>query len=95
MKSINIAELKNRLRFYLTKVEAGEEIVVRDGNTPVARIVPFRDPDAGDEELQALAAQGKVRLGKGTIDESFWKMPAPKIRRSVLTRVLKEEREVR
>jgi prevent-host-death family protein len=41
MKSVNIAELKNRLSLYLNDVKAGEEILVRDRNQPVARIVPL------------------------------------------------------
>ena len=39
MKSANIAELTNRLSVYLNDVKAGEEILVRDRNQPVARIV--------------------------------------------------------
>ena len=30
MKSVNIAQLKNRLSSYLNEVRAGEEIVIRD-----------------------------------------------------------------
>ena len=48
MKSVNITELKNRLSAYLNDVKAGEEILVRDRNQPVARIVPLvrsRDED--------------------------------------------------
>lgn len=71
MKSVNIAELKNRLSSYLTEVKAGEEILVRDRNLPIARIVPLAQA-SGDEDLLALAAQGKLRLGEGTIDDSFW-----------------------
>ena len=36
MKSVNIAELKDRLSGYLNDVKAGEEILVRDRNQPVA-----------------------------------------------------------
>jgi len=93
MKSVNVAELKNRLSFYLSEVKAGEEIVVRDRNTPVARIVPLRDAHDSDDELLALAAQGKIRLGKGAIDESFWKLPAPRVPMKVLRQVVEEERD--
>ena len=93
MKSVNVAELKNRLSFYLSEVKAGEEILVRERNVPVARIVPLRDGNDGDDELIALAAQGKIRLGTGTIDESFWKMPAPRIPMKVLRRVVEQERD--
>jgi antitoxin (DNA-binding transcriptional repressor) of toxin-antitoxin stability system len=37
MKSVNIAELKNRLSLYLKEVRAGEEIVIRDRDLAIAR----------------------------------------------------------
>ena len=36
MRSVNVAELKNRLSKYLTFAKGGEEIVIRDRNLPVA-----------------------------------------------------------
>lgn len=91
MKSVNIAELKNRLSSYLTEVKAGEEILVRDRNQPIARIVPLAQA-FGDEDLLALAAQGKLRLGEGTIDDSFWELPAPRISPTILRNALEQER---
>ena len=64
MKSVNIAELKNRLSHYLQEVRAGEEILVRDRQQPIARIVPFPQPGDTDAEMLRLAAEGKVRLGE-------------------------------
>lgn len=43
MKTVNIGTLKNQLSAYLHYVRSGEEIIVRDRNKPVARIVPIRD----------------------------------------------------
>jgi prevent-host-death family protein len=91
VKSVNIAELKNRLSIYLNKVRAGEEILVRDRDRPIAKIVPLRE--GGDDELRALAAQGKLRLGEGVVDESFWDLPAPRVPASVLRRVMEQERD--
>ena len=79
MKSVNIAELKNRLSVYLNDVKAGEEILVRDRNQPIARIVPLARSMNEDEELLALASQGKLRLGHGVLDDSFWALPAPRL----------------
>lgn len=100
MKSVNIAELKNRLSQYLQEVRAGEEIVIRDRQRPIARIVPF--PQVGDTEagLLRLAAEGKVRLGGGKGEpgrpdgfwDDFWRLPAPKISPALLHRVMEEER---
>jgi prevent-host-death family protein len=92
MKSVNIAELKNRLSWYLNEVRAGEEILVRDRNLPIARIVPLQLAPDHDAELLALAAQGKLRLGEGELDESFWDLPAPRISPEVLRRIVEQER---
>jgi prevent-host-death family protein len=93
MKSVNIAELKNRLSLYLNEVKAGEEIVVRDRNLPIARIVPLSRTEDQENELIALAAQGKLRLGGGSLDESFWDLPAPRIPAEALRRAVDEERD--
>ena len=42
MKTVMIADLKNRLSAYLREVRGGEEILVADRDTPVARLVPIR-----------------------------------------------------
>ena len=87
MKTVNIAELKNRLSVYLNQVRAGQEILVRDRNTPIARIVPITHGTDEDDELHALAAQGKVRLSENVMDESFWDLPAPRVSADALRRV--------
>ena len=92
MKSVNIAELKNRLSVYLNDVKAGEEILVRDRNEPVARIIPLARSGDEEEELTSLAAQGKVRLGNGVLEESFWEMPAPRVPAAALRRAVEQER---
>jgi prevent-host-death family protein len=93
MKSVNIAELKNRLSVYLNDVKAGEEILVRDRNRPVARIVPLARSRDEDEELLVLASQGKLRLGEGPVEELFWEMPAPRVPAETLRRVIQQERD--
>ena len=95
MKTVNIAQLKNRLSAYLTEVKAGKEIIVRDRNRPIARIVPIAPNPEHDEELLALATQGKVRLGKGTIDDSFWELPAPRVPMKALKRAVDLDRDER
>ena len=44
MKEAHIAELKARLSEYLRTVRRGEMVTVLDRDTPVARIVPIRQP---------------------------------------------------
>ena len=44
MKRARIAELKAHLSEYLRTVRRGETVTVLDRDTPVARIVPIREP---------------------------------------------------
>ncbi len=72
MRSANIADLRNRLTQHRQEVRAGEEIIVRDRQRPISKIVPFTvdDDDADDA---ALVAAGLMRKGPGVIPPSFWK----------------------
>ena len=92
MKSVNIAELRNGLSAYLNEVMAGEEILIRDRSVPIARIVPLAHSAGHDAELLALAAQGKVRLGEGAIEDLFWRLPAPRVSPELLRRAVDRER---
>jgi prevent-host-death family protein len=42
METVPLNEAKTRLSELIRRVEAGEEIVIRRGRTPVARLVPER-----------------------------------------------------
>jgi prevent-host-death family protein len=66
MRSVNVAELKNRLSKYLTFAKGGEEVIIRDRNLPVAKLVPFC-ADGSEEELLLVAA-GKMRLPKNDVE---------------------------
>jgi len=78
VRSTNIADLRNRLTHYLREVRAGEEIVVRDRQRPIAKIVPFTVDD-GEAEDAALVAGGLMRKGSGAVPPSFWKARRPRI----------------
>jgi prevent-host-death family protein len=95
MRSVNIAELKDRLSLYLDEVRAGKEIVVRDRNTPIARIVPIMRGADEDHELHTLAARGKIRLAEKPLDDSFWDLPAPRVSSRALRQAVEREREER
>ncbi len=66
MKQVGIAELKSRLSEYLRTVRHGETISVLDRNTPVAQIVPVREPAALRIRKPApgVPAPNRVRLPK-------------------------------
>ena len=63
MRSVNVAELKDQLSKYLTFAKGGEEVVIRDRNLPIAKLVPFSSEGADEQELKLVAA-GKLRLPK-------------------------------
>ncbi len=94
-RSVSIAELKDNLSAYLGRVRRGEEVLVRDRNVPVAKIVPLSASGDVDAELAALAAEGKLRLGEGPLPRSFWSSPAPRVSKRDLLRVLRAERDER
>jgi prevent-host-death family protein len=75
MRSVNVAELKNRLSTYLNFAKAGEVVVIRDRNLPVAKLIPFSSEDASEEEL-LLVSMGAMRLPEAPLDvDELWKMP--------------------
>ena len=71
MRSANIAELRDRLTQYLRQVRAGEEIIVRDRQRPIAKIVPITlDEESDDEEL---VAAGLMRKATQALPAAFWR----------------------
>jgi prevent-host-death family protein len=76
MRSTNIADLRNRLTQYLKEVRAGQEIIVRDRQRPIAKIIPFSVED-DDESDADLVAAGLMRKGTGRLPPSFWKARRP------------------
>ena len=54
--SVNITELRSRLRTYLSRVRCGEGILIRDRNLAIAKIVPLSKTEDFDEELLEMAA---------------------------------------
>ncbi len=95
MRSVNVAELKNRLSKYLTFARSGEEVVIRDRNLPVAKLVPFLSEGADDQELLLVAA-GKLRLPSVRIDvKELLKIPTGKVAGNKAIRAVLDDREER
>jgi prevent-host-death family protein len=93
MRSVNVAELKNRLSTYLTYAKNGEVVIIRDRNLPVAKLIPFIAEDASEEEL-ALVAAGAMRLPEKPLDlDQLWKMPRATVRGNAATQAVLEEWE--
>lgn len=70
MRSANIAELRDRLTQYLREVRAGEEIIVRDRQRPIAKIVPL---SVDDDAEAALVAAGLLRKAQRPLPAAFWR----------------------
>ncbi len=92
MRSVNVAELKNRLSKYLSFAKDGEEIIIRDRNLPVAKLVPFVAAESSEEELLLVAA-GKMRLPKYPVKmEDLLNIPTGTVRGREATQALLEDR---
>jgi len=97
MGTVNVAELKNKLSSYIQRARAGEEIVIRDRNLPVAKIVPLAAEDLDLEEA-SLVACGQMTLPKKKLDSKrFWAIgrgsrPDPLLK-AAINRAMDAERE--
>jgi prevent-host-death family protein len=71
VKTANVSTTKNKVSSILAEVKRGETYLITDRNVPVARIEPLQ---AGDEALNALAADGVVRIPRQKLDvEAFFR----------------------
>lgn len=93
MKTVNIGELKNQLSAYLQYVRRGEEVVIRDRNRPVARILPFQDAAAVADEEQQLVASGAMKQPEKRLDwDSFLALPKGNVTQETAVRAAIESR---
>ena len=97
MRTVGIADLKNNLSRYLGDVKRGGEILIKDRDRPVAKIVPLGLADDEEAELLALAADGKIKLPvrDSGLDQSFWKQARPDVPMNAIHRVIREDRDER
>lgn len=97
MLTVNVAVLKNQLSAYLLRVRGGEELLIRDRNLPIAKIVPLRQDETDLDEL-SLVASGQMSSPKKPFQATrFWSIGAgaaknPKVKRA-MTRAIAAERE--
>lgn len=61
MKPVSIHEAKTNLSRLIVRVEAGEEIVLRRRDTPVAKLVPYEAPAS---KRVPGALKGKLHLAE-------------------------------
>lgn len=93
MRSVKIAELKDQLSRYIGIARTGEEVIVRDRNLPVARILPYLSQGASDDELHLVAA-GKMRLPEKPMQwNELSKKRRGKLKRGQSIQALRDDRE--
>ena len=93
MRSINIAKLKDELSKYLTFAKGGEEVVIRDRNLPVAKLIPFSAEGAEEQELK-LVPIGRLRLPKLRPDVTrLSKIPTGRVTRNKAIQAIAANRE--
>lgn len=94
MQTAAVSELKASTSEYLAKVKSGEEILITDRGTPIAKIIPLRrTEDALAARMMQLERAGMIRRGSGGITEEFWMAPRPQDRQGGALTALLAERE--
>lgn len=62
MDAVSIHEAKTHFSKLVRRAEAGEEIIVRRGSVPVARIVPLESPSDPEPPRRRLPGRLKGRI---------------------------------
>jgi prevent-host-death family protein len=55
--TVKVGEAKTHLSNLLSKVEAGEDVIIARGNTPIARLSPIRRENDVDALIAEIRAQ--------------------------------------
>jgi antitoxin (DNA-binding transcriptional repressor) of toxin-antitoxin stability system len=98
MKTVRIAELKNRLSYYLRRVQRGESILVCDRDRVIARIERAgshgRVPEDDVDWLDRLERRGALRRGVGKLSRR-WLARKPRVKADVVSSLLRDREEGR
>jgi len=89
MKMIGVAELKSRLSEYLAQVKSGEEILITDRGTPIAKIVSAEAPHSN---LDRLIREGLAAPGSRSLADEFFEKTRPASEGIPLSELVIEER---
>jgi len=91
---VSISDLKAKLSSHIQFVRDGEEVLVCDRKTPVARIVPVRSEDPSGRE-QKLVARGVLAPPLRRRPVGSLPKPPGHVSDGVMKRIWREEREDR
>jgi|SRR5580704_8590955 prevent-host-death family protein len=84
--NVGIAELKAHLSEYVRAAQGGAEIIIKDRNTPVAKLTPVEPQKMIGEIQRATRSMAEVQR---MLDA---RPPEPLIPRETFERILEEER---
>ncbi len=94
METAAISKLKASLSEYLSKVKAGENVLVTERGKPIAKIIPVdRDSSKIPAHLLTLERAGLVNIGKGKLPPDIWDLSRPKDKKGLALDALLKERE--
>jgi prevent-host-death family protein len=98
MRTAKISDLKAHLSAHIRYVKRGQDVLILDRNTPVARLTRVANNDDYDERIRRLIAKGVLSppIEPRKQDEE-WPGPAGPncVSRETMDRVWREEREDR
>ncbi len=98
MRTAKISELKAKLSAHIRYVKNGEEVLILDRDTPVARLVAVGPAEEYDERMRRLIAKGVITPARIKRDDvELLPIPAGDhvISREVMDQIWEEEREDR
>ena len=98
MRTAKISELKARLSAHIAYVKRGEEVLILDRNTPVARLVPAGAFEDEDTRRRHLISQGALIPARDPENRSGFRPVAAGdrvISQDLMDRIWEEEREDR
>lgn len=93
MKSVSVSVLKARLSEYLRIVRNGEEVIVTERGSPIARLAPLASMERLDARIQDLVRAGLARPPEAEIPSDFWNRSRIRDPEGLSLKAVLEERE--
>ncbi len=92
MRTAKISELKAKLSAHINYVKSGEEVLILDRNTPVAKLVSAGPFEEYGERERRLIAKGVLTTPKSLRNRArTWPLPAgPMVSQEAIDRMCEE-----
>lgn len=94
MQTVSVGKLRSDLNRYLEDVKGGEEVLIKERNRTIAKIVPMSDDDE-ENELAQLVAEGILSPPEiSELPDSFWEQTdLADISLEAIVKVIRDERD--